>query len=1044
MQPLLFRHAIPRPGGRRAAIAASHFVDEGELARTLAEEARLDAAKQSRIAAWGRPLIDHARQHPHPLDAFLHEYALASEEGVLLMCLAEGLIRIPDADTADRLIRETLGGARWERHLGAEGGALVNASTWGLMLAGRIVRLDDDAPALLQRLVARSGEGVVREALRRAMHLLARQFVMGRTIAEAVARAGRDSRYRHSFDMLGEAAMSEADALRYAAAYSEAIAALAAADRTDLNARNGLSIKLSALHPRYEMEQRERVLAELLPRLTTLLEQACAAGVPVTLDAEEARRLELSLDIFEAVAQHGPLRRWPGLGLALQTYQPRAPAVLDWLAELAAHRGAPFTLRLVKGAYWDSEIKAAQQQGLPGYPVFTDKIHSDVCYLACARRLLAQPQHFYPQFASHNAHTIAAVRALAGDTPFEYQRLHGMGAALYDSVVAQWGLPCRVYAPVGGHRELLPYLVRRLLENGSNTSFINRIADRALPPERLLADPAAAVLARDWRPSLSAPRNLYGTARTAARGTCLDDGSSLADLHAALRYALAEPWQAGPSGGSRSAVVFPADRRHTVGEVQIASPDLAAAALARAQAAWPVWSRRPLEERAALIRHAGDLLEQQGAALAARIVMEGGRTVPDALAEVREAVDFCRYYAVNALEVLRERTLPGPTGEENLLRSEGRGVFLCISPWNFPVAIFTGQVVAALLAGNTVLAKPAHQTPLCSAAVIALLHQAGIPTEAVQLLPAPGTLVEENVLTAPALAGVAFTGAVDTAHRIQQCLAGRRGPILPFIAETGGQNAMIVDSSALPEQATADILRSAFNSAGQRCSALRVVFVQEEAADRLIEVLTGAMAELRVGDPRLLATDVGPLIDREALQKLETHLAELEGCGRLLARTPLPADCVHGAFLAPCLYEIDDLRPLRTEHFGPVLHLLRYRADDLDAVIDRINHLGYGLTLGVHTRIAAVGRYIAARVEAGNVYINRDMIGAVVGSQPFGGRHLSGTGPKAGGPHYLLRFAAEKTVTTNTAAVGGNAALLGRPQSQIPAAETQRRGEKTQ
>jgi RHH-type proline utilization regulon transcriptional repressor/proline dehydrogenase/delta 1-pyrroline-5-carboxylate dehydrogenase len=1028
MQPLLFRHAIPRPGGRRAAIAASHFVDEGELARTLAEEARLDAAKQSRIEAWGRPLIDHARQHPHPLDAFLHEYALASEEGVLLMCLAEGLIRIPDADTADRLIRETLGGARWERHLGAEGGALVNASTWGLMLAGRIVRLDDDAPALLQRLVARSGEGVIREALRRAMHLLARQFVMGRTIAEAIARAGRDSRYRHSFDMLGEAAMSEADALRYAAAYSEAIAALAAAaaDSADLNARNGLSIKLSALHPRYEMEQRERVLAELLPRLTTLLEQACAAGVPVTLDAEEARRLELSLDVFEAVAQHGPVRRWPGLGLALQTYQPRAPAVLDWLAELAAHRGAPITLRLVKGAYWDSEIKAAQQQGLPGYPVFTDKAHSDVCYLACARRLLAQQQHFFPQFASHNAHTIAAVRALAGDAPFEYQRLHGMGAALYDTVTTHWGLPCRVYAPVGGHRELLPYLVRRLLENGANTSFVNRIADRELPPERLLADPAAAVLARDWRPPLPEPCGMYGAARPAARGTCLDDPHTLTELHGALRQALSESWQAGTSGGSGSTVVFPADRRHTVGEVHGATPAAAATALTQAVDAWPAWSRRPLEERADLIRSAGDLLERQGAALAARIVMEGGRTVPDALAEVREAVDFCRYYAASAAEVLRERTLPGPTGEENLLRSEGRGVFLCISPWNFPVAIFTGQVVAALLAGNTVLAKPAHQTPLCGALVIALLHQAGIPLDAVQLLPAPGTLVEENVLTAPALAGVAFTGAADTAHRIQQRLAQRPGPILPFIAETGGQNAMIVDSSALPEQAAADILRSAFNSAGQRCSALRVVFVQEEAADRLIEVLAGAMAELKVGDPRLLATDVGPLIDREALQKLERHLAELEDCGRLLARTPLPADCVHGTFLAPCLYELDDLRLLQTEHFGPVLHLLRYRADELDTVIARINHLGYGLTLGVHTRITAVGRYIAARVEAGNVYINRDMIGAVVGSQPFGGRHLSGTGPKAGGSHYLLRFAAEKTVTTNTAAVGGNAALLGR------------------
>ncbi len=1028
MQPLLFRHAIPRPGALRAAVAAGHFVDEGELARALAGEAWLDDAARARVAAWGRPLVAHARQHPHPLDAFLHQYALNSEEGVLLMCLAEGLIRIPDPVTADRLIRDTVGGARWEQHLGAADSSLVNASTWGLMLAGRILRLDAAPPAaLLARLVARSSEGVVRNALRSAMHLMARQFVMGRTIAEALERAGRDSRYRYSFDMLGEAAMSEADALRYAAAYGNAIAALGATEAPEPQARHALSIKLSALHPRYEMAQRERVLAELLPRLTALLEQACAAGVPVTLDAEEAHRLELSLDIFEAVALHGSLRQWPGLGLAVQTYQTRAPAVLDWLAELAARRGAPITLRLVKGAYWDSEIKAAQQQGLPGYPVFTDKAHTDVCYLACARRLLAQPQHFHPQFASHNIHTIAAVRVLACDAAFEYQRLHGMGEALYDAVVEQWGLPCRVYAPVGGHRELLPYLVRRLLENGANTSFVNRIADRELPPERLLADPAQTVLARTWQPTLRAPRDLYGAQRANAQGTCLDDPQTLTELHDAMQEALAASWQAGSAQGRGEGVVFPADRRRTVGTVHPATPAEVSAALDRAAGAWPAWARRPLAERTALLRRAGDLLEQQRHALAARIVMEGGRTVADALAEVREAVDFCRYYAACADELLGERTLPGPTGEENLLRSEGRGVFLCISPWNFPVAIFTGQVVAALLAGNTVLAKPAHQTPLCGAAVIALLHQAGVPTEAVQLLPASAAAVEDGVLGAPALAGVAFTGAVDTAHRIQLRLAQRHGPLVPFIAETGGQNAMIVDSSALPEQAAADILRSAFNSAGQRCSALRVVFVQEEAADRLIEVLAGAMAELKVGDPRLLATDVGPLIDREALQKLERHLAELEDCGRLLARTPLPADCVHGTFLAPCLYELDDLRLLQTEHFGPVLHLLRYRTDELDAVIARINNLGYGLTIGVHSRVAALGRYIAARVEAGNVYINRDMIGAVVGSQPFGGRHLSGTGPKAGGPHYLLRFAAEKTVTTNTAAVGGNTALLGRP-----------------
>ncbi len=1029
-QPLLFADPPPAPQGMRLAVAQAHFADERRLVAELAQQARFDEQQRQHIETWGKALIARVRQQPHPLDAFLHEYDLGSEEGVLLMCLAEGLIRIPDATTADRLIQEKLGGARWDEHLGNGRGLLVNASAWSLMLAGRIVGLAPDLepePAsLLQRLVARSGEPLVRNALRSAMHLLARQFVMGRTIDEALARAARHADYRHSFDMLGEAAMSSADAERYAAAYRAAIAAIgkAADSAGELMSRPGLSIKLSALHPRYETAQRARVLTELVPRLTALLEQARDAGIPVTLDAEEARRLELSLDIFEAAATRSGLRDWPGFGVAVQAYQKRAPAVIDWLAELAAAHGAPIAVRLVKGAYWDSEIKAAQQQGLPGYPVFTDKTHTDLAYLACARRLLGHDRLF-PQFASHNAHTVAAVRALAADAPFEYQRLHGMGQALYDEVVQQWQLPCRVYAPVGGHRELLPYLVRRLLENGANTSFVNRIVDQDLAPEQLLADPAATVAGRVWEPPLPLPAALY-EGRTNSAGTCLDDPLELAELERSLREATATKWQAGATSDAPQPRYCPADRRIVIGHLHPPTLEQTAAALERAAAAWPDWSRRPLAERCAVIRRAGDLLEQRRHALAARIVMEGGRTVADALAEVREAVDFCRYYPQQAERLLSTQTLPGPTGEENLLTGEGRGLFLCISPWNFPVSIFTGQAVAALLAGNAVLAKPAHQTPLCAAAVVDLLHEAGVPADVVQLLPVPGTVVDGQILAAPALAGVAFTGSVATAHHLQQRLAQRPGPILPLIAETGGQNAMIVDSSALPEQAAADIVRSAFDSAGQRCSALRMVWVQEEAAQRLIEVLAGTMGELQVGDPRRLATDVGPLIDAEAREKLEAHCAALERSGaRLLARTPLPEGCDHGDYLAPCLYEVDDLELLREEHFGPVLHLLRYRAGAIDEVIDRINELGFGLTLGIHSRVEAFGRYVAARVRAGNVYINRDMIGAAVGTQPFGGRGLSGTGFKAGGPHYLLRFATEKTVTTNTAAIGGNAALLG-------------------
>ena len=1039
---LVFADSPPPETRLRAAIAAANRRDEAAADALILAAAKASPEAERRIHATARQLVARVRERGPAhggIDAFLHEYRLSTPEGVALMCLAEALLRIPDSDTIDRLIRDKIAAADWQSHRGHSGSVFVNASTWALMLTGRLLRLDDaphDLGHAVQRFVARSGEPVVRQAVLAAMRILGRQFVMGRTIEEALERA-RDPEhrsYRHSYDMLGEAARTTADAERYHAAYVAAIAAIGTAAARAIESTPGISVKLSALHPRYEAAQRERVMRELLVRVADLAEQACAAGIGLTVDAEEADRLDLSLDLFETLAAMPSLAGWDGLGLAVQAYQKRATAVIDWLADLSARTSRRLMVRLVKGAYWDSEVKRAQERGLATYPVYTRKVATDVSYLACARQLFAAGgAAFYPQFATHNAHTIAAVLELAGERKdWEFQRLHGMGEALHDQVLTM-GRPCRVYAPVGSHEDLLAYLVRRLLENGANASFLNRIVDERQPIDAIVADPVMALAraAPKSHPNIPLPRDLYRPERANSAGIDLVDRDALAELRDGLTAALATPVSAVPiiggreiAGASESAY-DPSDRRRQIGNVAVADAQQVETALAAASQAAPGWDRTPAIERAGILDRAADIYERDRFALMALIIREGGRTIPAALSEVREAADYLRYYAARARADFAEPlALPGPTGERNRIALHGRGVFACISPWNFPLAIFTGQIAAALAAGNTVTAKPAEQTPLVAATAVRRLHEAGIPGEVLHLLPGSGETVGTALTADKRIAGVAFTGSTDTARAINLALARRDGPIVPLIAETGGQNAMIVDSSALPEQVVADALTSAFDSAGQRCSALRLLYVQDDIAPRLLPLLAGAMEELTVGDPALIATDVGPVIDQGARSALETHARRMSREGRLLYQCALPAKTEHGTFFAPRAFEIDSASRLTGEVFGPILHVIRWRADRLDQMIDEIAATGFALTLGVHSRIDDTARHVLDRLGVGNSYINRNMIGAVVGVQPFGGERLSGTGPKAGGPRYLYRFATERTVSTDTTASGGNATLL--------------------
>ncbi len=1029
----------------RRKLRDTTFADESETVAALLDEATLGSVQVERVQEKARQLVQEVRRSSvghGGIDAFLYEYELSSKEGIVLMCLAEALLRVPDADTRDRLIKDKISAADWQSHLGRSDSLFVNASTWALMLTGRVVRLDEaqkDFSGVLGRLVHRSGEPVIRTAVTQAMRILGRQFVMGRNIKEAIERARSDEAkgYRYSYDMLGEAARTMADAERYFESYRKAIAAIGKAGKGKSVADSpGISVKLSALHPRYEFSQRDRVMKELMPRLLQLAVEAKELDIGLTVDAEEVDRLDLSLDVIEAVSSSSEIKGWHGYGLAIQGYQKRARPLIDWLADMAKRHKRQLMVRLVKGAYWDTEIKRSQERGLPGYPVFTRKVNTDVSYLACARALLADPKAFYPQFATHNAHSVASVLEMAGNhAGFEFQRLHGMGEALYAQVVGKdkLDIPTRIYAPVGSHEDLLAYLVRRLLENGANSSFVNRIQDEKLPVDEIVADPLVKVrnLSRIPHPKIPLPVDLYGEERPNSAGMDVSNPVVVSDFAERMATVSQTLWQAAPLVGGKALagklrkVHNPADRREVVGEVVEADAKMVEQALSRAERAQWDWNATSAHTRADCLMRLADLMEEESSRLIAICIREAGKTFADGIAEVREAVDFCRYYAARAREHFAEpKIMPGPTGERNELRLGGRGVFVCISPWNFPLAIFTGQITAALAAGNSVIAKPAEQTPLIATAAVQLMHRAGIPEDVIQLLPGDGATVGGPLVADSRIAGVAFTGSTETARIINRVLAERDGPIIPFIAETGGQNAMIVDSTALPEQVVNDVVISSFQSAGQRCSALRVLFVQDSVADRMLKMLKGAMAELRVGNPSLLQTDVGPVIDEEARDMLEAHVTRMSSEAKVLARSDLGKDCKHGTFVAPTAVEIDSISRLQREVFGPILHVVRYKADRLDQVVEAINGTGYGLTFGIHSRIDSTVNALYHKVRAGNAYVNRNMIGAIVGVQPFGGERLSGTGPKAGGPHYLFRFASEHSLSIDTTAAGGNASLM--------------------
>ncbi len=1036
----------------RQSIREAKFAAEDARVVALAAGLRLSVVTRAAIEDAAARLVEQvrARRGEHSvLDVFLKEFGLANEEGVALMCLAEALLRVPDAATVDALIADKILPGRWGDHIGNSESTFVNASTWALMLTGRVIALDKyvaRSPSdVLGRLINRAGEPVIRNAMRRAMRILGGEFVLGRDIDEALRRGssehGADGVF--SFDMLGEGARTDDDAKRYFAAYAAALERVGeSAKGLGTRAGSGVSVKLSALHPRYEFAQRRRVIEELYPRLLDLARRAARWNVGLSIDAEEADRLEISLDLYEQLARAPELARWDGLGLVVQAYGKRALPVLDWLIELARDAGRSFPVRLVKGAYWDAEIKRAQESGMPDFPVFTQKANTDVAYLACAEHLLSARPELYPQFATHNAHTVAAVLAIARDAGntngFEFQRLHGMGELLYRVAAQQFpAFPqVRIYAPVGGHRDLLAYLVRRLLENGANSSFVNRFLDAATPPREIVHDPVTLVARGPHRhPRIRLPLALYGAGRRNSAGVDLADAERVEALAASIalsargRFLAARPSPAAEAFGSGSTaprlqVRNPAKHHDVVGEVQYATPPDVDAAVRIAAAAQPEWDRLGGVERSRCLVVFSDRLEADRDLLIALLVREGGKTIPDAVAEVREAIDYCRYYAGLATEQFAEPLrLPGPTGESNQLSLHGRGVFACISPWNFPLAIFLGQITAALAAGNTVVAKPAEQTPLIGARAVELAIESGLPVDVLQLLPGDGA-VGAALVGHPGIAGVAFTGSTDTARSINRALAARDGAIVPLIAETGGQNAMFVDSTALLEQLTDDVMRSAFGSAGQRCSALRLLLLQNDVADRAIEMIRGAMRELRIGDPVELATDVGPLIEVEAVTKLMQYAAAQRAAGRPVDSIDLPAACADGSFMAPHLIELDDFTSLTEEHFGPVLHVARFEAEELDATIEKVRGLGFGLTMGIHSRIDSRWQHIFERSAVGNTYVNRSIIGAVVGVQPFGGEGLSGTGPKAGGPHYLLRFATERALSVNTMAGGGNIDLL--------------------
>jgi RHH-type proline utilization regulon transcriptional repressor/proline dehydrogenase/delta 1-pyrroline-5-carboxylate dehydrogenase len=986
---------------------APYAPDDGAMAARLIETAGLGVARENAINRTATRLIEAIRSRDDRLggvEDMLREFALSTKEGLALMVLAEALLRVPDARTADQFIEDKLGQGDFVHHETKSSAFLVNASAWALGMSARVIAPDETPQGTIGRLAKRLGVPAVRAATRQAMRLMGSHFVLGETIEAALARAAPDAAGgpRYSFDMLGEGARTAADATRYFNAYASAIEAIgrAAAPRP-LPDRPGISVKLSALHPRFEALSRPRVMAELVPRLIDLARRARAFNLNFTVDAEEADRLELSLDVIAAAFADTSLAGWDGFGLAIQAYQKRASAVIGHIDDMAKALNRRMMVRLVKGAYWDTEIKRAQERGLDDYPVFTRKAMTDLNYIACAQKLLTLRPRLFPQFATHNALTVATVLEHAGnDSGFEFQRLHGMGEALYAQLSADRpNIAHRTYAPVGSHRDLLAYLVRRLLENGANSSFVALAAEPAVPVATLLRRPVEIIgnPANARHPNIRLPRDLYQPRRLNSRGIEFGERAALNDLVSAV--AASSP---------------------DAGDIIDAGPQAASDAVAAARAGFRSWSRTRAQTRAEILEKAANLLEQRAALFIALLQREGGKTLDDAFSEVREAVDFCRYYAASGREHFSiAETMPGPTGESNLLELRGRGVFIAISPWNFPLAIFTGQVAAALMAGNAVVAKPAEQTPRIAAAAVHLLHEAGVPASALHLVPGDGS-IGAALVAQPGVAGVVFTGSTEVARSINRALAVKDGPIVPLIAETGGINAMIVDATALPEQVADDVVTSAFRSAGQRCSALRLLFIQDDVADRMIEMIAGAARELRIGDVSDPAVQVGPVIDAEAKERLEAHIARM----KKQARVHYAGTAPEGNYVAPHIFELSDADQLTEEVFGPVLHVVRYPADRLERVLRSIERSGYGLTLGIHSRIDDTVEHAIDRLAVGNVYVNRNMIGAVVGVQPFGGHGLSGTGPKAGGPHYLTRFATEQTVTINTSAAGGNAALM--------------------
>ncbi|MGL9681665.1 MAG: bifunctional proline dehydrogenase/L-glutamate gamma-semialdehyde dehydrogenase PutA [Wolbachia sp.] len=1040
--------SIQEPNELRKRLQGFYRTDEKSCVRYLVEKAELSADSKNRIYNIAKQVIEKIKGNKLDIiDSFMQQYSLSNDEGIALMCLAESLLRIPDDYTIDELIKDKIANQEWSKHLGCSSSLFVNASTWSLMIGSSILRTSEEDPRFyhaISRLLKNLGESVIRKAVKQAMLMLGKHFIVGENIEEALESVQSDdhNKFLCSFGMLGESARTAENAEEYFNTYMHSIKAIGESTNTnDCFRSHGISIKLSALHPRYEFCQFGNIAEELKTNVLELCHEAKKYNISLCIDAEESERLEMSLVLFEKLRLDESLSEWEGLGLAVQSYQKRALSVLDFVEDVAIRSKHKIMVRLVKGAYWDSEIKHTQELGLSGYPVFTRKSYTDVCYLACAQKLLSKASHFYPCFGTHNAYTFATIIELADKNHpgFEFQRLYGMGKSLYDYVMSEHAtsINCRIYGPIGKHSDLLPYLIRRLLENGANSSFVHQINDSNVKIEELVLDPLEKAKSLEYEPHLSIPlpQDIFGEERKNSFGIDISDSVTVSQFANDIKEFSEKKWQVGPIIGGESLfdstefteVVNPAHLENVIGEVSNTTSDQALNALEIAHSAFAKWQNVSAEERAKYLERAADLLEERIEELIYILIVEAGKILSDSIAEVREAVDFLRYYAMIAKNELNNwKRLPGPTGEDNFIFFEGRGVFLCISPWNFPLAIFIGQIAAALAAGNSVLAKPAEQTPIIACEAVKILHEAGIPKDVLHLTPGNGQYLGETLIPDNRISGVAFTGSTQTAQIINRVLASRNCPIAPLIAETGGLNAMIVDSSALLEQVTVDVLISAFRSAGQRCSALRVLFIQEDIAEKQIKMICDAVQELKIGDPIQLSTDIGPIIDKVSIDILNKYTEKMsrDKDSNLLSKVHMNTNYYNGYFFPPYIYEIQKVSQLKQEVFGPILHIIRFNKSQLNEVISDVNDTGYGLTFSLQSRIQNQIDLISKKISAGNVYINRNQIGAAVGVQPFGGRGLSGTGPKAGGPNYLQRFSTEKVVSVNTTAFGGNTTLM--------------------